>query len=92
MVDRHYFLNLKPWSARTLYVYAHALFSTKILRWSAGNFCLQVVLPERKFFFPALYSCPVHAMQVFNDYCIIQTFRDVMSLTYLVKVEVKSVM
>ena len=24
MVDRHYSLNLKPWSARTLYVYAHA--------------------------------------------------------------------
>jgi hypothetical protein len=23
MVDRHYSLNLKPWSARTLYVYAH---------------------------------------------------------------------
>jgi hypothetical protein len=24
MVDRNYSLNLKPWSARTLYVYAHA--------------------------------------------------------------------
>jgi hypothetical protein len=24
MVDRHYFLDVKPWSARTLYVYAHA--------------------------------------------------------------------
>jgi hypothetical protein len=24
MVNRHYSLNLKPWSARTLYVYAHA--------------------------------------------------------------------
>jgi hypothetical protein len=24
MVDRHYFLNLKRWSARTLYVYTHA--------------------------------------------------------------------
>jgi hypothetical protein len=51
MVDRHYSLNLKPWSARTLYVYR---FSTKILRWSAGNFCLQVVLEGRKLFIPAL--------------------------------------
>jgi hypothetical protein len=40
MVDRHYSLHLKPWSARTLYVYAD----------SAGNFCLQVVLPGRTFF------------------------------------------
>jgi hypothetical protein len=48
-------LNLKPWSARTLYVYAHAdLVQIKILRWSAGDFCLQVVLPGRKLFFPAL--------------------------------------
>ena len=59
MVDRHYSLNLKPWSARTLYVYVRMyidadLISTKILRWSAGNFCLQVVLPGRKLFFPAL--------------------------------------
>jgi hypothetical protein len=54
MVDRHYSLNLKPWSARTLYVYAHADFSTTILRLSARNICLQVVLPGRKFFFPAL--------------------------------------
>jgi hypothetical protein len=54
MVDRHYSLKLKPWSARTLYVYAHADLAQKILRWSAGNFCLQVVLPGRKFFFPAL--------------------------------------
>jgi hypothetical protein len=29
MVDRHYFLNLKPWSARTLYVYAHADLAQK---------------------------------------------------------------
>jgi hypothetical protein len=29
MVDRHYSLNLKPWSARTLYVYAHADLATK---------------------------------------------------------------
>jgi hypothetical protein len=52
MVDRHYFLNLKPWSARTLYMNLRTCrFSTKILRWSAGNVCLQVVLPGRKWFF-----------------------------------------
>jgi hypothetical protein len=52
MVDRHYASNLKSWSARTLYVYAHADLAQKYS--SAGNFCLQVVLPGRKFFFPAL--------------------------------------
>jgi hypothetical protein len=54
MVDIHYSFNLKPWSARTLYLLCTCRFSTKILRWSAGNVCLQVVLPGRKFFFPAL--------------------------------------
>jgi hypothetical protein len=29
MVDRHYSLDLKPWSARTLYVYAHADLAQK---------------------------------------------------------------
>jgi hypothetical protein len=29
MVDRYYSLNLKPWSARTLYVYAHADLAQK---------------------------------------------------------------
>jgi hypothetical protein len=29
MVDRHYSLNLKQWSARTLYVYAHADLAQK---------------------------------------------------------------
>jgi hypothetical protein len=29
MVDRHYSLNLKPWSARTLYLYAHADLAQK---------------------------------------------------------------
>jgi hypothetical protein len=29
MVDRHYSLNLKPWSARTRYVYAHADLAQK---------------------------------------------------------------
>jgi hypothetical protein len=29
MVDRHYFLNLKPWSARALYIYEHADLAQK---------------------------------------------------------------
>jgi hypothetical protein len=56
MVDRHFSLNLKPWSARTPYVYTHADLAQKYsigLQW--GNFCLQVVFPGRKFFFPALF-------------------------------------
>jgi hypothetical protein len=54
MVDRHYSFNLKPWSARTLCVYAHADLAQKYFVGLQGNFCLQVVLPRRKFFFPAL--------------------------------------
>jgi hypothetical protein len=42
MVDRHYSLNLKPWSARTLYADLAQKYS---------RFCLQVVLPGRKLFF-----------------------------------------
>jgi hypothetical protein len=53
MVDRHYSLNLKPYSQNTICL-CTCRFSTKILRWSAGNFCLQVVHPGRKFFFPTL--------------------------------------
>jgi hypothetical protein len=53
MVDRHYSLNLKPWSARTLYVYAHADLAQKYSNTNKRNFCLQVVLPGRKCF-----SCP----------------------------------
>jgi hypothetical protein len=36
MVDRHYSLNLKPWSARTLYVYAHADLAQKYSVLSPG--------------------------------------------------------
>jgi hypothetical protein len=44
-------------SARTLYVYyAHADLAQKILRWSAGNFGLQVVHAPRK---KIIFSCPV---------------------------------
>jgi hypothetical protein len=53
MVDRHYSLNLKPWSARTLYVYAHADLAQK---YSVG---LQEIFvpgcaPRKKI----LFSCP----------------------------------
>jgi hypothetical protein len=41
MVDRHFSLNLKPWSARTLYVYAHADLAQK---YSVG---LQEILVSR---------------------------------------------
>jgi hypothetical protein len=46
MVDRHYSLNLKPCSARTIYVYAHADLAQK--------YSVDLVLPGRKLFFPAL--------------------------------------
>jgi hypothetical protein len=52
MVDRHYSLNLKPWSATTLYVYAHADLAKK---YSVG---LQEIFVSRlcsqEDFFPAL--------------------------------------
>jgi hypothetical protein len=47
MVDRHYSLNLKPCSARTIYVYAHADLAQK---YSVG---LQEIFVSR-LFFPAL--------------------------------------
>jgi hypothetical protein len=57
MVDRHYSLNLKPWSARTLYVYAHADLAQKY------SFGLQEIfvssLSPRKrilFSYPAFYN------------------------------------
>jgi hypothetical protein len=43
------FLGFKTWSARTLYVYAHADLGQKYF-----FFCLQVVLPGRQFSFPSL--------------------------------------
>jgi hypothetical protein len=45
MVDRHYSLNLKPWSARTLYVYAHAdleqKYSVGLQEMFASRLCFQ---------------------------------------------------
>ena len=48
MVDRHYFLNLKAWSARTLHVYAHADLAQK---YSVGlqEIFLQVLQEENSF-------------------------------------------
>ena len=57
MVDRHYSLNLKQWSARTLYVYAHGYLAQK---YSVGlqkifdsRLCSQ---EENSFFLPWSYS------------------------------------
>jgi hypothetical protein len=57
MVDRHYSLNLKPWLARTLYVYAHAYLAQK---YSVG---LQEILspgcaPRNKIIFSCLGRRP----------------------------------
>jgi hypothetical protein len=48
------FLELKTIVSQNTICLCTCRCSTKILRWSAGNFCLQVVLPGRKLFFPAL--------------------------------------
>jgi hypothetical protein len=64
MVDRHYSLNLKPWLARTLYVYAHADLAQKYSNTNKGNFCLQVVLPG------ILFSCPEYIyIEREREYC-----------------------
>jgi hypothetical protein len=59
MVDRHYSLNLKPWSARTLYVYAHADLAQNSLLVCRKFLSPAVVLPGRKLFFPALENCDI---------------------------------
>jgi hypothetical protein len=53
MVDRHYFLNLKPWSARTLYVYARADVAQK---YSVGlqEFFVSRCAAKKKI----IFSCP----------------------------------
>ena len=50
MVDRHYSLNLKPWSARTLYVYAHADLAQEIF---VSRLCSQ----EENYFFLPWVQC-----------------------------------
>jgi hypothetical protein len=69
MVDRHYSLNLKPWSARTLYVYAHADLAQKYSNTNKGIFCHQVVLPGRKLFFPALNIYIYRERERDREYC-----------------------
>jgi hypothetical protein len=53
MVDRHYSLNLKPWSAGTLYVYAHAdlahKYSIGLQEIFVSRLCSQ---EENSFFLP----------------------------------------
>jgi hypothetical protein len=53
MVGRHYSLNLKPWSARTLYVYAHADLAQK---YSIGlqEIFLSSLCSQEENYFPAL--------------------------------------
>jgi hypothetical protein len=57
MVDRHYSLNLKPWSARTLYVYAHTdlaqKYSVGLQEIFVSMFCFQ---EENSFFLPWLHE------------------------------------
>jgi hypothetical protein len=54
MVDRHYSLHLKPWSAGTLYVYAHADLAQK---YSIGlqEIFVSGYAPRKKMIFPALW-------------------------------------
>ena len=57
MVDRHYSLNLKPWSARTLYVYAHIDLAQKYSVGLQEIFVSSKVLCSHKenfFFLPCL--------------------------------------
>jgi hypothetical protein len=54
MVDRHYSLNLKPWSARTLYVYAHADLAQKYSNTIIKEILSPGCAPWKKIFFPAL--------------------------------------
>jgi hypothetical protein len=64
MVDRHYSLNLKPWSARTLYVYAHADLAQK---YSVGGlqeiFVFRLCSQEENYFFlpqnPDIQKCTI---------------------------------
>jgi hypothetical protein len=54
MVDRHYSLNLKPWSARTPYVYAHADLAQKYSVGLQEIFVSRLCSQEENYF-----SCPV---------------------------------
>jgi hypothetical protein len=68
MVDRHYSLNLKPWSASTLYVYAHAdlaqNYSVGLQEIFISMLCSQ---EEKSFFLPwggPIMLAPLHRGQI----------------------------
>jgi hypothetical protein len=61
MVDRHYSLNLKPWSARTLYVYAHADLAQKYSVGLQEIFVSRLCFQEENYF-----SCPVRISILLN--------------------------
>jgi hypothetical protein len=52
MVDRHYSLNLKPWSARTLFVYAHAFLAQKYSVGLQETIVSRLCSQEENYFFP----------------------------------------
>jgi hypothetical protein len=54
VVDRHYSLDLKPWSARTPYVYAHADLAQKYSVGLQEIFISETGCAPRKKIFPAL--------------------------------------
>jgi hypothetical protein len=63
MVDRHYSLNLKPWSARTIYVYAHADLAQKHSVGLQEIFVSRLCSQEGNYFFlswPNLFSVSSH--------------------------------
>jgi hypothetical protein len=51
MVDRHYSLTLKPWSARTLCVYAHADLAQKYSVGLQEIFVSSLCSQEENYFF-----------------------------------------
>jgi hypothetical protein len=51
LVDRHYSLKLKPWSARTLYVYAHADLAQKYSVGKHEIFVTRLCSQEENYFF-----------------------------------------
>jgi hypothetical protein len=64
MVDRHYYLNLKPWSARTLpvHVYAHA---DLVYKYSVGLqeiFVSRLCSQEENYFFLPCWETRVQSL------------------------------
>jgi hypothetical protein len=57
MVDRHYSLNLKPWSATTLYVYAHADLAQKYSVGLQEIFVSRLCSQEENYFFLLWVYC-----------------------------------